>query len=412
MKFIFCLNCNTGWFLKTFRATPFFLFPIVAAMMASCNGNSGQQQPPGGFGGPGGPGGYAGIQTYKVLTLQPRSATLNTDYPASLQGEQNIEIRPKVDGFVEQIFVDEGAIVKKGQLLFKLNAPQYAQDLRTARAGIETAQADVNTAKLQVEKVKPLVEKDIISHYELDLDQNTLESKMAALAQARASLENAKVNLAYTTITSPVDGVIGSLPYKLGSLVTGSTTQPLTTVYNTAKIYAYFSMNEKKLLDFSTDSSNTSLQYKLNRMPPVTLVLSNGAVYQNTGKVETVNGQINVSTGSANFRAGFVNPQGLLRTGSSATVRIPTFIKNAIIVPQSLTYQIQDKRFIFVVDAQNKVKNEAITVSDDAPGQFYIVTSGLHPGDTIIAEEANNIKDGTEIKSVEANADAVYKGLQ
>jgi membrane fusion protein (multidrug efflux system) len=410
MNFIFCLNCNTARFLKMFKKTVFLVPSFAAITLFSCNSNGGQQQQ--GPGGPGGQGGYSGIQTYKVLTLQPRSATLNTDYPASLQGEQNIEIRPKVDGFIEQIYVDEGAIVKKGQLLFKLNAPQYAQDLRTAQAGIETAQADVNTAKLQVEKVKPLVEKDIISHYELDLDQNTLQSKLAALAQARASLENAKVNLAYTTITSPVDGVIGSLPYKLGSLVTSTTTQPLTTVYNTAKIYAYFSMNEKKLLDFSTDSSNTTLQYKLNHMPPVTLVLSNGSVYQSAGKVETVNGQINVSTGSANFRAVFVNPQGLLRTGSSATVRIPNFVKNALIVPQSLTYQIQDKRFIFMVDAQNKVKNVAITVSDDTPGQYYIVTSGLKAGDKFIAEEANNIKDGTQIKSVEANADAVYKGLQ
>ncbi|HAL81222.1 MAG TPA: efflux RND transporter periplasmic adaptor subunit [Mucilaginibacter sp.] len=351
--------------------------------------------------------------TYKVITLQPRSVTLNTDYPASIQGLQNIEIRPKVDGYVEKIFVDEGSLVKKGQLLFKIKAPQYEQDVRTAEAGIKTAGADVNTATLQVNKVKPLVEKDIISHYELESAQLTLQTKEAALAQAKASLENAKINLGYTTIISPVDGVIGSLPYKLGSLVTSTTADPLTTVYNTANVYAYFAMNEKQLLDFSRDSTNnTSFKSKLNNIPLVTLVLSDGTIYDYKGKVETVNGLINISTGSANFRAGFANPKGLLRSGSSASVRIPKLVKNTIIVPQNVTYELQDKRFVFAVDKQNKVKNVAITVMENTPGQFYIVTGGLQSGDRIIAEGANNIKDGRAVKPVEVSAESVYKGLE
>jgi membrane fusion protein (multidrug efflux system) len=355
--------------------------------------------------------GFQGIGTYKVLTIEPRSATLNTDYPASIQGLQNIEIRPKVDGFVEKIFVDEGSIVKKGQLLFKIKAPQYEQDVRTAEAGIRTAEADVNMATLQVNKVKPLVEKDIISHYELETAQYTLQSKQAALAQAKASLVNAQVNLSYTTIASPVNGVIGSLPYKLGSLVTSTTADPLTTVYNTATVYAYFAMNEKQLLGFSRDSSNIAFRSKLNNIPKVTLVLSDGTVYEHKGKVETVNGLINTTTGSANFRAAFVNPKGLLRSGGSASVRIPNVIKSAIIVPQNVTYELQDKRFAYLIDDKNKVKNVAITVMDGTPGQFYIVTGGLKSGDRIIAEGANNLKDGTEIKPVEVSAESVYKGL-
>src|ERR1700761_3346804 len=333
-----------------------------------------------------------GTPTYKVLTLQPRTTTINTDYPASIQGLQNIEIRPKVDGYVEQVFVDEGAIVKKGQLLFKIKAPQYEQDLRPAEAGIKTAEADVSMAALQVAKVKPLVEKDIISHYELEADQYTLQSKQAALAQAKAALENARVNLGYTNIVSPVDGVIGSLPYKLGSLVTGTTTEPLTTVYNTATVYAYFAMNEKQLLDFSRDSTNTSIRTKLNNIPKVTLVLSDGSVYENKGKVETVNGLINANTGSANFRAAFPNPKGLLRSGGSATVRVPTVVKQALVIPQNVTYQLQDKRFAYVVDPQNKIKNIAITVMDNAPGQFFVVTGGLHKGDRIVAEAVSNLR--------------------
>ena len=352
------------------------------------------------------------IAAYKVLTLQPRSATLNADYPASIQGLQNIEIRPKVDGFVQNIYVDEGSIVKKGQLLFKIKAPQYEQDVRTAEAGIETAQADVSAANLQVAKVKPLVEKDIISKYELEADQYTLHSKQAALAQAKAALANARVNLGYTTIVSPVDGVIGSLPFKLGSLVTSTTTDPLTTVYNTATVYAYFAMNEKQLLDFSRDSTNTTIRTKLNNIPPVTLVLSDGTVYEHKGKVETINGLINTNTGSANFRAAFANPKGLLRSGGSATVRIPTIVKNSILVPQNVTYELQDKRFVYLLDDKNKVKNVAITVMDNTAGQFFVVTDGLHAGDKVIIESATNLADGTEIKPNEVTGASVYKDLK
>ncbi|CAN5342019.1 efflux RND transporter periplasmic adaptor subunit [soil metagenome] len=392
-----------------FHLLPNSFNPLVKALLIltplvlffSCGGKKGDQNAQNAH----------GITAYKVLALQPRSATLNTDYPANIQGLQNIEIRPKVDGFIEKIYVDEGSLVKKGQLLFKIKAPQYEQEVRTAQAGINTAQAEVSTAKMQVEKVKPLVEKDIISHYELESAQNTLLSKQGSLAQAKAALANAQVNLGYTTIVSPVDGVIGSLPFKLGSLVTGATAEPLTTVYNTATVYAYFAMNEKQLLDFSRDSTGTSLRSKLNRMPAVTLVLSDGTIYDNKGRIETVNGLINTATGSANFRAAFPNPRGLIRSGSSAAVRIPTVVKSAIIIPQNVTYELQDKRLVYVVDSQNKIKNVAITVMENTPGQFFIVKDGLHSGDRIIMESVNNLKDGTEIKPEAADVATLYKGL-
>jgi membrane fusion protein (multidrug efflux system) len=384
-----------------FKKLTIIALPVLMALFSCGNKNNGQ-----------GPPTAEGTPTYKVLTLQPRTATLNTDYPASIQGLQNIEIRPKVDGYVEQIFVDEGTIVKKGQLLFKIKNPQYEQDVRTAEAGIKTAEADVSMAALQVHKVKPLVDKDIISHYELEADQYTLQSKQAALAQSKAALENARTNLGYTTIVSPVDGVIGSLPYKLGSLVTSTTTDPLTTVYNTATVYAYFAMNEKQLLDFSRDSTNSTIKTKLNNLPQVTLILSDGTVYDHKGKVETINGLINTNTGSANFRASFANPRGLLRSGSSATVEVPTTVKAALVIPQTVTYALQDKRFVYLVGKNNKITNMAITVMDNAPGQFYVVTGGLHSGDRIVAETVSNIKDGTEIKPVDANTGAVYQGLK
>jgi membrane fusion protein (multidrug efflux system) len=389
------------YLIRAIRKLRLLVIPLLF-LFASCGNKNAQNNPQGAM----------PPQEYKTLTLQPHSVTINVDYPASIQGVQNIEIRPKVDGFVENIYVDEGSSVKKGQLLFKINAPQYEQEVRTAEAGIKTAEADVNTAKLQVEKVKPLVEKEIISHYELESAQNTLLSKEAALAQAKAALENARVNLGYTSITSPVDGVIGSLPYKLGSLVTSSTADPLTTVYNTATVYVYFAMNEKQLLDFSRDSTGTSLKAKIANMPKVTLVLPDGTIYQQQGRMETINGLINTNTGSANFRAAFTNPKGLLRSGGSATVRIPTVIKDAIIIPQTSTYQLQDKRFVYQLDDKNKIKNVVVTTMDNTPGQFYIVTSGIKAGDRIIIESANNLADGTEIKPADVSAESVYKNLK
>jgi membrane fusion protein (multidrug efflux system) len=376
---------------------------LSVAVLASCGDNKSQAAN----------GQAEKVLDYKVLTLQPRPATLNVDYPASIQGQQNIEIRPKVDGYVEKIFVDEGSIVTKGQLLFKINAPQYEQEVRTAEAGIKTAEADLSLANMQVNKVKPLVEKDIISHYELESAQYTQQSKAAALAQAKASLVNAKVNLGYTTITSPVNGVIGALPYKLGSLVTGTTTDPLTTVYNTANIYAYFALNEKQLLDFSKDSTGaTTFKSKLSKLPNVSLILPDGTTYEHSGRVETVNGLINTATGAANVRASFVNPRGLIRSGSSATVRIPNTIKSGLLVPQSATYELQDKRFVYVVDSKNKIKNVAIKVMDNTAGQFYVVTEGLHAGDKIILESSNNLRDSTTIKPTEVSAASVYGNLK
>jgi len=375
---------------------------LVLLSLFSCNSTGKQNDVPG----------TDPPSSYKVLTLQPRSVTINTEYPANIQGLQNIEIRPKVDGFVDKIYVDEGTVVKKGQMLFKINAPQYEQEVRTAEAGIQTAQADVNTAELQVEKVKPLVEKEIISRYELASAQNALQSKQAALAQAKAALENARINLGYTAIASPVDGVIGSLPFKLGSLVTSATAEPLTTVYNTATVYVYFAMNEKQLLDFSRDTTAMSVVSKIAKMPKVTLVLPDGTTYERQGQLETINGLINTTTGSANFRAAFANPKGLLRSGGSATIRIPLVVKNALIIPQTATYQLQDKRFVYLLDNKNKVTNVAVKTMDNTPGQFYIVTDGLTNGDRIIIESASNLADGTEIKPVDVSSANVYKDLQ
>jgi membrane fusion protein (multidrug efflux system) len=341
------------------------------------------------------------------MRLTPQKAEINADYPASVLGIQNIEIRPKIDGYVEAIYVDEGASVKRGQLLFRINAPQYEQNVVTAEANIKIAVADVNAAQMQVDKVKPIVEQDIVSPYELKSAQYLLESKQAALAQARAALNNAKTNLSYTTISSPADGVIGLLPYRIGSLITSTTINPLTTVSNIESIYAYFSISEKQGLDFFLAAKGGTMQQKLSTLPSVSLVLANGTELAAKGKVETASGLINAQTGSINLRATFSNPDGLVRSGSSAIVRIPKTVSDAIMVPQKSTYQIQGKIFIYVLDAANKVKSQELVISA-SPGQFYVVSQGLKAGQQIVVDGIASLREGLQIAPKVLNADSVY----
>jgi membrane fusion protein (multidrug efflux system) len=354
----------------------------------------------------------APVKDYKVVTLQSRSATLNTQYPASIQGQQNIEIRPRVEGYIEKIFVDEGAIVKAGQPLFKINDPQYEQAVRTASAGIKTAQADVSTAKLAVVKVRPLVERDIVSKYELESAQYAYDAAIASLAQARAALVNARTNLGYTTVVSPVNGVVGSIPFRLGSLVSSATADPLTTVSSIGNVYAYFALNEKALLDFSKDSTGATFAQKLAKLPKVSLLLSDGSLYNETGRIETVNGQINTATGTANIRAKFPNPKGIIRSGSSTTVVIPNKLDKVLLIPQSATFELQDKRFAVTVGKDGKTKSVSITVRDNTAGNFYVVTNGLKEGDQIVLEGVSTLKDGTQIKVNALQPQVVYADLK
>jgi len=380
--------------------------------LASCKSKGTDTAKPGGPAGAGAAGaaGANQVQDYPVFTVTPRTTTINTEYPATIQGQQNIEIRPKIDGYMQTMYVDEGATVRRGQLLFKISAPQYEQDVRTAEANIKIARADVDAAQMQVNKVRPLVEKDIISRYELESAQYTLEAKQAALAQARAALANARTNLGYTSITSPVDGVVGSLPYRIGSLVSSNTAQPLTTVSNIGNIYAYFSINEKQALDFTRNTKGATIQARIKTIPPVSLILSNGAEFPQKGRIETASGLINTETGSVSVRATFPNPGNIIRSGSSGLVRIPRTIDTAIMVPQKATYEIQGKRFVYVLETTGTVRSNQITVLDNSNnGQYFVITSGLRPGDKVVLEGVASLKDGVAIRPRQVSTDSVYQ---
>jgi membrane fusion protein, multidrug efflux system len=349
------------------------------------------------------------IKDYKILTIGPRSVVLNAEFPATIEGQQNVEIRPKIDGYMERIFVDEGANVRRGQRLFQISAPQYEQEVRTARANIAIATADVNAAQMEVNKVRPLVEKNILSRYELQSAQYNLQARQAALAQAKATLANAQTNLSYTVVTSPVDGVIGSIPYKIGSLVNSNTAEPLTTVSNTGNIYAYFSINEKQALAFSSTTKGNTTQERLRSLPPVALILADGTEFPNKGRVETATGQINTETGSIRVRATFPNPGGIVRSGSSGLVRIPTPIDTALLVPQKATYEIQGKKFVYVLDTAATVKSVEIAIRDNSGGQYFVVDRGLRAGDKVVVEGVGTLREGLKIKPVEVPAEEVFR---
>lgn len=374
---------------------------VAAIILASCN-----KEKQGGM-----PGGLAGsnvVKEYAVLTLNPRTFTIHNNFPATIEGQQVIEIRPMISGYIQQIYVNEGDRVKKGQLLFKINNPQYEQDVVTAKALINSAIADVNSAKIEVEKVKPLVEKQIVSDYRLKSAQLTLEAKEAALEQAKAALANAETNLNYAFIRSPLDGIIGTIPYKIGALVSTNSAEALTTLSDIITVNAYFSWNEKQLLDFLSGTSGYSVEDKIKNMPEVSLILANSVEYPLKGKIEMASGLISTETGSATLKAIFPNPNGLIRSGSSATVRIPQVIDSILVVPQGATYELQNKRFIYKVGADNKVSATSFNSIPSDDGKFFLVSEGLKKGDKVVIEGIASLRDGSVIIPKDTNAVKFY----
>lgn len=363
--------------------TKFAYFALLLAMVG-CGGKQAGMQ--------------VGDNEYAVETVQTTDAELETTYPATIKGLEDIEIRPKVSGFITKLCVDEGDFVKKGQTLFLLDRVQFEAAVRSAEAQLKVLRTNISTQELTVKNKKMLHEKNIISDYDLQVAENQLETLRAQLSQAQAQLTDARNSLSYCTVTSPVDGVVGNIPYRLGSLVSGSSAQPLTTVSNINKMYVYFSMTEKQLLGLTREQGG--IQKAVENMPAVSLVLADGTKYGSTGTVSAVSGVIDVTTGSVNMRATFDNAERLLRSGGTGSIIVPTRQAGAIVIPQKATYEIQDKKFVYTVGKDNKVVSTEITVMPQNDGASYVVMSGLKAGDRIVVEGVRALKNGMEIKPI------------
>lgn len=353
--------------------------------------------------------GAARVLPYNYIEASRQVATIYNDYPARLEGMQNIDIRPMVDGYIQAVYVDEGDVVNKGKLMFKINNPQYAQTLRSAEAALRSAQTNIDNARMQVTKVKPLVEKDIISAYELEAAELNLRSAQAAYAQAQAAVSNARINVGYTNVYAPVSGVVGTLPYRVGSYVNSSTPQPLTTVSSIGNVYAYFSINEKEQLQFFKNTQGATAGQKLTNLPAVTLILSDGSEYGQKGKVQSMSGLADPQTGSFNMRATFPNPTGLLRSGVSATVRIPNRVYDAILIPQAATFDIQGRKFVYLIKPDSTVSSAPVEVTDLKDGKTYIADKGLQPGDRIVVEGVSILKDSTKISPTKTTLEIITR---
>lgn len=334
------------------------------------------------------------IQEYPTMITHTQDTAVFVSYPTVIKGQEDIDIKPRLEGLIEDIYVDEGAVVKKGQKLFKINSPQTVQLLTNAQQTLVSAQAQVNTAQIDVERMSGLAAKGIISDVQLKLYQNAYQSALASEQQAKAQVANAQATSSWMTVTSPVDGRVGTINYRLGSLVNTSTT--LTTVANIENIYAYFSLNEKTLMDlFNTLNGHTDAE-KIKQIPPVTLILADETVYPEKGRVETISGVINTSTGSANFRARFSNQSGILRSGTSGRVQIPQELKNVIVIPQKATFDIQNKTLVFVTQGDS-ILQKTIDIVPIPGGASYAVTKGINSGDRIVIDGVATLKNGQKI---------------
>lgn len=393
MKKIFGLTMRLFYFSLFAGTTSFFYACTPSA------GNQGSQMP------------SAPILPVLLITALP--ATTYQEFSASLEGSNDIEIRPQVEGYIERIYVDEGAHVRKGQLLFRINPRPYEAQLNNAKASLAVAKANLANARINVSKLEPLVQNNVISDVQLKTAQAAYDAAVASVSQAQATLKNAEINLGFTVIKAPADGYIGRIPMKTGSLVNTSTVQPLTVLSEIRKVYAYFSLSETEFYQFKNQFPGNTIEEKIKRLPPVELVLADGSVYPEKGKVEMVEGQFDKTVGAISFRAVFPNSAGILRSGNTGRVKLPQNLQSALVVPQEATFEMQDKVFVYAVADSNKIVTKPITVNGRT-SNYYYVSNGVKEGEKIVLSSQSTmmmggLRDGMPITPQMISTDSLLK---
>lgn len=333
---------------------------------------------------------------FAVRTVGGASADLQTTYPATIKGIQDVEVHPKLAGYITNVYVHEGQAVRAGQVMFTLDSETYRAAVNQAQAALNTAIAQANTTKLTYENNKKLFAQHIIGQYELSTAQNSYLTAKAQVAQARASLTSARETLSWCTVVAPASGVVGDLPFKKGALV--STASTLTTVSDVSTVEVFFSMSEGDILSMSKTAG--SVADVIKEMPAVKLQMADGTIYNHPGRVVKMSGVIDASTGAYSLIAHFSNPQHLLKSGGAGQIIVPRVSNNAILIPQEAVSQVQDKYFVYKVGNDNKVKYSEITVNPENDGVNYIVTSGLNVGDRYVSKGIAKLTDGMAIKPI------------
>ena len=335
------------------------------------------------------------IREYNAMILNTATRKLSSTYSATIRGKQDVDIRPKVQGYITDIKVKEGSVVRQGQTLFVIDQVPYQAALATAEANVDVAKAQVDAAELSATSKEKLFEQNIISDFDLRMARTTLASAKAQLAQARANELTASNNLSYTLVKSPVDGVVGTLPFRVGTLVSPSDATPMTSVSDNSEMYVYFSLSESQVLSLKRQYG--ALENALQEMPMVDLQLSDGTVYSEKGRIEAISGIIDPTTGSVTIRAKFPNKRRLLLSGGSGTIILPHRQEGCVVIPQHATFEVQDKVYAYKVES-GVAKATIIGVFEISNGKEYIVESGLIEGDTIIVEGIGLLRDDTPVK--------------
>lgn len=356
---------------------------IVALVVTGCSNKS--QAP------------VASAPLLPIYAIKSATTITDADYPASIQGTVDVEIRPQVSGNLEKVFIDEGAYVKKGQSLFKINERPFREQLNNALANLHGAQAALINAQLEIDKLTPLVVNKVVSDYQLKSAKASHRIALANLDQAKALVESAKINLSYTTVVAPVSGYIGRLPKKQGSLVSAGDIEPLTKLSDVHEVYAYFSLGETDFINFKAQYPGNTVNDKIKIMPPVSLILADDNAYSELGKIDMVDGQFDKNTGAITVRATFPNPSGVLRSGNTGKIRLGIQHDDAILVPQSATIEMQDKVFVFTLNKGNKVNKMPITVIGKS-GTDYLIKDGLKSGDQIVLSGIDKLQEGQLIQ--------------
>ncbi len=336
------------------------------------------------------------IKGYSLATITADTdKEITTSYSASIEGKQDIDIYPQVSGYIEKLNVSEGDIVRKGEILFVIDQVPYKAALETAIANVESAKANLATAELTYKSTQALFVKKVVSDFNLQTTKNAYLTAKAQLAQAKAQEVNARNNLSYTEVKSPSNGVVGMLPYRVGTLVSPSMPQPLTTVSDNSNMYVYFSMTENQFLSLARQYG--TIEKALQNMPAIQLQLNDGSTYEEKGKIESISGVIDKETGTVGVRAVFPNSLRLLHSGASGNVLIPSIYKQCIVIPQGATIQLQDKLLVYKV-IDGKAVSTLIKVAPVNDGKEYIVLEGLKSGDEIISDGAGMVREGTQVK--------------
>lgn len=335
------------------------------------------------------------MRSYATKIIETENVTLSQDYSATIRGQQDIEIFPQVSGTITRVCVTEGEEVRRGQTLFVIDQVPFEAALKMADANVEAAEAAVATAQLTADSKRKLFDRGVVSEFELLTARNALATAKAQLAQMKAAQVNAANNYSYTLVKSPSAGVVGTIPFRVGALVSPQTQRPLTTVSDNAQMYVYFSMTENRLLDLVYDHG--SMKEALKSLPEVSLLLNNGRLYDEKGRIESVSGVINTSTGTASLRAVFPNPRRILHSGASGNVRVPVEYRGCIVIPKTATYELQDKIYVYKV-ADGRAVSTQIAVAPASTVGEYIVLSGLSAGDEIVVEGVALLHDGETVK--------------